>query len=250
MMKPGHRISTRKLEEVTAGGRDYIRTKDGQVKGLALRPDLNPRAPEVIIVGNGPNIVRRAELLLGSQSNVPAFIKCNSGEWEYRGDYRAIAYCTDRATIGTYRDSRPANSVAGILFLEKADGDPIENRNQGFPNAALRREVEKAAVKHVTQMFQSIGYLVADRQRDNCGYDLLASRGKKQLRIEVKGTYGPIQRFFISRNERAASHHRDWRLAVVTSATTTPEMKLLNRREAEEQFIYDPLVWDCTPNRS
>lgn len=249
-MKPGQCISTKELEKVTAGGRDYIRTKDGKVKGLALRLDLNPRAPEVIIVGNGPNIVRRAELLLGTQAKVPAFIKRQSGEWEYRGDYRAIAYRTDRDATRTYRDSRPSKSVAGILFLEKAEARRMENRNQGFPNAALRREVEKAAVKHVTQVLQATGYLVTDRQQDNCGYDLLASRGKRQLRVEVKGTYGPILRFFISRNERAASHHRDWRLAIVTSATTTPKMSLLTRREAEEQFIFDPLVWDCTLDES
>jgi hypothetical protein len=105
-MKLGQHISTKKLEAVTAGGRDYIRTKDDQVKGLALRLDLNPRAPELIIVGKGPRIVRRAELFRDSESPVPAFIKRGTDKWEYFGDYRAIDYRTDSKAIRTYRDRR------------------------------------------------------------------------------------------------------------------------------------------------
>ena len=49
-------ISTKTLAARLAGGDDYIRTKRGRVRGLALRTDLNPEAPEVIVVGMGPRV--------------------------------------------------------------------------------------------------------------------------------------------------------------------------------------------------
>jgi hypothetical protein len=53
-------ITTAELARRTAGGDDYIRTKDGEIKGLALRLDLNKKAPEIVVVGKGPRIESRA----------------------------------------------------------------------------------------------------------------------------------------------------------------------------------------------
>jgi hypothetical protein len=39
-------ITTAELAALTAGGDDYIRTKNNEVRGLALRLDVNPRAPD------------------------------------------------------------------------------------------------------------------------------------------------------------------------------------------------------------
>ena len=44
-------ITTDELARRTAGGDDYTRTKDGEIKGLALRLDLKKKAPETVVVG-------------------------------------------------------------------------------------------------------------------------------------------------------------------------------------------------------
>lgn len=49
-------LTTPELAEKLAGGDSYIRTKNNVVKGLAITTELNPEAPEVIVVGGGPNI--------------------------------------------------------------------------------------------------------------------------------------------------------------------------------------------------
>lgn len=59
MTKP---ITTKQLAAATAGGDDAIRTRNGRVVGLALRLDMNPDAPYVIIVGKGVQRERRAQL--------------------------------------------------------------------------------------------------------------------------------------------------------------------------------------------
>ena len=39
------------VEMVGAGGDDYILTKNGKVQAITLNPEMNPKAPEVVIVG-------------------------------------------------------------------------------------------------------------------------------------------------------------------------------------------------------
>ncbi len=61
-------ISTTELAELLAGGDSYIRTKNGEVKGLAVTTDKNPDAPEIIVVGKGPRIVGNAKLFIKSKN--------------------------------------------------------------------------------------------------------------------------------------------------------------------------------------
>ena len=239
-------ISTKQLAQTLAGGDSYIRTKNGKVKGLALRLDKNPDAPDVIIVGKGPNIERNAKLFLSSGDAVPAYVKRRTNEWEFMGNYRATAYRCDSEVIKTYRHDRPLAEIAGILFLEDADNISVHILGGGFADPKTRKEVEHAAVEFVRTSLISQGYCVEDRQRENCGYDLLAVMSNQSLKIEVKGTDAPEPRFFITRNERScAADDPYWRLAIVTSARDNPRMTILTGLEVESQFTFDPLAWEC-----
>ena len=110
-------LTTSELARATAGGDDYIRTKGNVVKGVALRRDLNPDAPDKIVFGKGPRIEARAQRFLDSGVVVPAYIKLGTNAWEYRGHYRATAIRRDSAIIRRYGSRR--RNVAGILFLRK-----------------------------------------------------------------------------------------------------------------------------------
>jgi len=241
-------LTTAQLAAATAGGDDYIRTKNSIVKGLALRLDINPGAPDVVVVGTGSRIQSRAELMLESQAVVPAYIKRRINGWEFLGTYRATAYGTDEETIDSYLGTRPRADVAGILFLEEVNRVKVEVEGGGFADPLTRKEVEQAAIAYVTRTFEGQGYIVHDRQRENCGYDLLAVRAKGTVKIEVKGTDWPVPRFFLTRNERATSQDEaDWRLAVVCSARLRPKMTVYTASEAEAVFSFDPLAWECIP---
>lgn len=240
-------INTATLARLTAGGDDYIRTKDGEVKGLALRLDLNERAPEVIVVGKGPRIERRARLLLDTPHAVPTYVKRGTNAWEYLGEYRATAYRTDKSTIAQYRGDRRTDEIAGILFLESAAVASVSVRGGGFADPQTRAEIEQAAIHFVTRELEREGFTVEDRQRENCGYDLLARRGEEELLYEVKGTDALVPRFFISRNERNCStRNKNWRLAVVTSARANPSLLVLTSAEMEDRFTFECLAWECT----
>ncbi|WP_343742745.1 DUF3883 domain-containing protein [Herbaspirillum huttiense] len=244
-------VDTSTLAKHTAGGDDYIRTKNDEVKGLALRFDLNDEAPEIIVVGKGIRIEKRARLLVNTPHGVPTYVKRDINSWEYIGLYRAVAYRTDKENIRTYRGTRPESGIAGILFLEATDKVSVNVRGGGFADPQTRKEIEQAAIQFVTHELEKQNYEVEDRQRENCGYDLLARRGNQVLLCEVKGTDSAESRFFISRNERRCSEtHENWRLAIVTQARTSPSLELLTPSEMEQRFKFDSLAWECTLDTS
>lgn len=242
-------ISTKELAQRTAGGDDYIRTKNGVVVGVALRLDLNEGAPEVVVVGKGPRIERRAELLRDTMNSVPTYVKRGTNAWEYLGEYNAKAYRTDRQTIKEYCGTRPPQTVAGILFLESRDKIAVEVRGGGFADAKTRKEIEQAAISFATEALERQGFTVTDRQMENCGYDLHAQRGVEEFFYEVKGTSSATPRFFISRNERACSSREvNWRLAIVISARSQPTWEVMTAEEMESRFKFDCLAWECKLN--
>lgn len=114
-------IDTATLAKRLAGGHAFLRTRNGDIKGMAINARDNPEAPDVLIVGQGPDKVANAERLLACQKAVPLYLKQAVNAWVYRGEFRAKAFTRDEAIIEQHRRHRPANDVAGILFLEKVD---------------------------------------------------------------------------------------------------------------------------------
>lgn len=243
-------FTTRELAERTAGGDAYIRVKAGEVKGLALRLDRNPQAPSIVIVGDGPKIKANAELFMGSGTAAPVYIKEHTNQWRFDGQFRAVAYKRDAETIATYGEGREPKSIAGILFLEREQRDTKEVliRGRGFVDPALRVLIELAAVKAVSHRYESLGFTIKSVESENCGFDLLATRGEEVIHLEVKGTSGSTPRFFISRNERRCSEEDSkWRLVVVTNTLSTkPVFHEMTAAEAIRLYDFDALSWECT----
>ena len=248
-------VTTAQLARDTAGGDNFIRTRGGIVMGLALRRELNPDAPSIVIVGKGIQREARAINYLESGIAVPTYIKRGKNAWEYIGQYKAVSYRTDKATITRHYQFRKPNSVAGALFLEPAIGTPqlaeevtIESLSKrGFPDAKTRKLIEEAAIAYVTQEFLSRGYDIQDHQTENLGYDLLATKGRSKLLVEVKGTDSLLPQFFLSRNERKCSlRNSEWRLAVVCSARNSPRLIEYTTQQMEKTFAFSPLAWACS----
>lgn len=116
----------------------------------------------------------------------------------------------------------------------------------GFAGASVRREVETRSVAATRSWLQSRGYTVTDRQRGNCGYDLLAQRPRTpaELHVEVKGTSGTTGHFYMTRNEHAYTSDPRWRLAMVTDALGKSIVRVLTRRELCNKYDVSPLLWE------
>ncbi|AWG46015.1 MULTISPECIES: DUF3883 domain-containing protein [unclassified Massilia] len=241
-------ITTAELRQATAGGDSYIRTKNNIVVGLALRPDLNPAAPSVVLVGKGPRIVETAALFYKQRQAVPTFLKEGINKWRFVGRYRAARLSRTARDIATHGASRPLGSVTAVLFLEQEAEPEVTVQGGCYGDAESRKQTEEAAIRFVRAELRRRGFTVVDRQRDNCGYDLLATSLQGRLLVEVKGTTSMAPRFVISRNEyRCSLIEPDWRLFVVTSARNAPCLHEYDADAMAAAFALDPLAWEATP---
>jgi hypothetical protein len=237
-------LTTKEVAQATAGGDSFIRTKNNVVEGLAITTEMNPEAPERIIVGKGTRRERSAVLLAETAESVPVYLKIRINEWRYIGRYTSEKFSRTKHDIEKYHCTRPIDEVSGILFLKQSEE---VNVSVSLPsNPENRKKTEKAAIDHVWMHYQQQGFTIHDRQKDNCGYDLLVQQDSKFLKIEVKGTSMETERFFISRNERMKSVDPLWRLAIVTNALDNPKLNVMDSVKMEELFDFDALCWECT----
>lgn len=113
--------------------------------------------------------------------------------------------------------------------------DPIQNK-----------AVEQAAVNAVWDWFLEEGWSVTDRQRDNCGYDLLCRNGSKEQHVEIKGISGNDLCFIITQNELStAKRDPHFLLTVVTNALVASRLEMydFNGRELLTKFAFEPLAF-------
>lgn len=116
-----------------------------------------------------------------------------------------------------------------------------------FPDQEHRDKVEKASIEKAKNFLQSRKYNVTDRQKDNCGYDLLAKRNypPNELHVEVKGTSNEAMRFFMSRNEKQYMSNPKWRLLIVTDALNDPQASLMTEKQVIKEFELNPFAWEA-----
>jgi len=133
-------------------------------------------------------------------------------------------------------------------------GEKPETRDSGmptvvFPDAEHRKKVEKVSVNTATKYLENKGYTVENREKMNCGYDLLAIRNRtpKELHIEVKGTSTSIPYFYITENERNYMRNPKWRLALITNALNKKNIKILDFISVKSKFDDAPLAWYFYP---
>lgn len=139
-----------------------------------------------------------------------------------------------------------------ILAEEIIGNSELKNKTRSrptfnYPDSEHRNKVEKAAINKAIEYLKKKKYNITDRQKDNCGYDLLAKRKKNpnELHVEVKGTSVHEERFFMSRNERQYMPNPKWRLLVVTNALDKPKVSVLTASEVEKTFQFNALSWEA-----
>ncbi len=148
-------LTTDELAKTLAGGDSFIRTKGGEVKGLAVTTDKNPEAPDVIIVGKGPRKISNAKLFLESGLFVPVYIKQAVNSWKYLGSYKADSYLQDMETIEKYRKDRQIENIDGILFLSEEDDVEINVSSRNSPDVEAKKRTEIAAINFVTEFYEN-----------------------------------------------------------------------------------------------
>lgn len=100
------------------------------------------------------------------------------------------------------------------------------------PDAELRVKVERAAVAAVMAYFRERKYAVESYERDNIGWDLLATKDAELLQLEVKGLTGDRICVELTPNEYANMQRcrESYRICVVTTALADPHLVIFQYR--------------------
>lgn len=98
----------------------YLPTKEGVVVAACLKIDLNPRAPNVVLCGNGKLIARAGDLLANQRTDVPVFLKRAVNHWEYQGKFTVASSHTtgtefENLIAGSRRDP---STVSRVILLQ------------------------------------------------------------------------------------------------------------------------------------
>jgi hypothetical protein len=104
----------------------YLPNKGGKVVCGCLDRQWNPRAPEEILVGDAPEVIRSAELLIHQGDPIPVFLKEARNRWVYRGDYGVSGWTRDARELRRKERESGRDGVVMAIQLEPVALDPTE----------------------------------------------------------------------------------------------------------------------------
>lgn len=158
----GKTYSREAISERLGGSRQsYLPQVNNEVVCACLRRDLNPDAPDVILVGIGEDRERKADLLSNQTDPIPVFVRERSSEWCYVGEYRFQSSTTDPEVIARHAQRaglegevtrvvrlRPERPVAVFHEDDTAYHAWMEDHPDGFVLNAGRSPSSTFAVFH------------------------------------------------------------------------------------------------------
>lgn len=142
------------------------------------------------------------------------------------------------------KESSLANTleVSDSLLPTQAGAESV---GAGFGAVESNAQVERAAVKAVTDKYIADGWSVQSVESARCGFDLLCQRGTEEENVEVKGVSGGRLQFIITVGEvEEARSNPKFVLFVVTEATSVqPRLYRFSGLELQQQFSLFPLQY-------
>jgi hypothetical protein len=121
MFKIGSPYSRSEIHGQIGGGlQSCFLVSSRTVVGVCLRPDLNPHAPKIVLVGFGPQKEKAAETLYGQGTAVPVFMKVSVNRWTFRGMFTAVKCSSLNSDVSFHSEGSGRTDVSKVLWL-KAD---------------------------------------------------------------------------------------------------------------------------------
>jgi hypothetical protein len=143
----------------------------------------------------------------------------------------------DAVLLGNYSQERHS------LTLENSLEDAIRNGGAGFGDPETNQRVEQAAISYVKRRYRSEGWTVESKEGAHIGYDLFCKKADRELYLEVKGIQKRIHSFIITRKEKETARDPRFKLCVVTSALTNPELTEYTGSELLQRFSFKVLAF-------
>jgi ribosomal protein L44E len=144
------KIYTRDQIPGLVGGGDkqsYLPHSGGVVLCGCFDPNLNKSAPIEIDVGNAPQVIRYANLVVSQGTAIPVFLKLRKNEWQYAGRFKAVLYSTEASDL--YPSKPRRKDAVGVLYFEEEE-EPSGDDLAPDPSVSLDAAIEggKRLVQH------------------------------------------------------------------------------------------------------
>lgn len=122
----GHEYTMKQIRAVLGGETmSYLPQRGSRIVCGRFTPEMNPEAPEKVLVGNPPRVQRKAELLAEQRGVLPIFMKIGAGRWRFEGPMELVEYTTDMATVEPKAAAAGrAGEVVGILVFRAVPDTP------------------------------------------------------------------------------------------------------------------------------
>lgn len=105
------------------GEQTYLAKRNGRIVCATLTREHNPRAPEVLLVGNKAKNMERGELFCAQGGPIPVFIKEAPNEWHYHGRFKVERFATDPGELRQFEtDLEP--TLSRVIFLRRVAESP------------------------------------------------------------------------------------------------------------------------------
>jgi hypothetical protein len=107
--------------DLVGGGsvHDYLPNKDNKILCACLSQQYDPRAAQVILVGQGPGVEHQARLFCCQPYAVPVFFKKVANLWEYVGNFKAARWTDDPEEISGFEEASGRANLTKVIFLEE-----------------------------------------------------------------------------------------------------------------------------------
>jgi hypothetical protein len=102
-------------------GHGYVRFEDGRVVCANLKPELNPDAPEIILVGQGPLREKWAKILCDQDRSIAfeVYLKKSVNNWKYEGDFVVENWSEAKVEIQKHEIRAKRHDVFRVIKLRK-----------------------------------------------------------------------------------------------------------------------------------
>ncbi len=113
-------------------------------------------------------------------------------------------------------------------IFDLINGSKINSKKIGHKQIDQERKsrIEQEAISKVKSYYEKMKYSVESVEKDNCGWDLEATKEGITLKIEVKGLSGSTPSIELTPNEYKcfSGNGEDYRLSIVTNALNDPTL--------------------------
>jgi hypothetical protein len=98
----------------------FLPTREGRIVCGCITTEMNPEAPECILIGDKPRVVARAEKMADQGGAIPIFVKRGINQWEYRGMYDFVRLSREPRDFRQLAAEAGREDVVAALYFRRS----------------------------------------------------------------------------------------------------------------------------------